>query len=122
MSNSHVLVLLSIGIALGAMPASAEWSDWIADAEVKSEWTDNLNYSAFGSDRESDLLWQPGIRLGHLEEERETVHSSLLLRPIQAAQSVSRISARSAIAASQRQISPRSGRSSSSSRWSSDAW
>lgn len=55
-----LLFLLPLRVA----PASAEWVDWIADGEVESRFTDNLNDSAFSQDTENDFSWHATSRLG----------------------------------------------------------
>jgi hypothetical protein len=62
----HGLCLAVIAVLAGAMPAAAEWVDWIADVAVPFEYTDNLNVSAFESDREDDFLWLPTAFLGRV--------------------------------------------------------
>lgn len=51
---------------LVALPASAEWVDWIAEANVGVRYDSNLNDAGFGSEAESDFIWRPDGRLGRV--------------------------------------------------------
>ena len=43
---------------LSALPAAAEWVDWIADADVGFQYDSNVNNAGFGSEEEYDLIWE----------------------------------------------------------------
>jgi len=55
--NQLGLLIALFLFASGAPEARAEWVDWIAEAGVAVEFTDNLNNSAFNSDEEHDWTW-----------------------------------------------------------------
>ncbi|GAF96352.1 unnamed protein product, partial [marine sediment metagenome] len=49
---------------LTALPAAAEWVDWIAEGDLGFEYDSNLNNAGFSSEEEYDLTWIPELRLG----------------------------------------------------------
>jgi hypothetical protein len=49
-----------------ATHAQAEWVDWISDAELALQTTDNLNLSAFSADREDDTSLHGVLRGGRV--------------------------------------------------------
>jgi hypothetical protein len=46
------------------LPARAEWVEWILDAALRVESTDNLNYSAFENDAEADVTTRVSLAGG----------------------------------------------------------
>jgi hypothetical protein len=52
--------------SLVASPASAEWADWIGEAELDFGFDSNLNNAVFDSEEEYDLIWRPKARGGRV--------------------------------------------------------
>jgi opacity protein-like surface antigen len=71
------LAAAAVALTSGAPRASAEWVDWILDADVAFEYTDNLNNSSFESDEEHDYTWFLGAEGGRVYQLTDRTRLSL---------------------------------------------
>jgi len=55
-----------VAFILVAVPAAAEWTDWIAEADVGFRYDSNLNNAAFDSEKDDDVIWRPSARFGRV--------------------------------------------------------
>ena len=46
--------------------ASAEWTEWLADAEISYTFQDNINHAMFDSAEQSDQAWSTNLLLGRV--------------------------------------------------------
>ena len=60
------IAALCAALASGASDAGAEWVDWILDADMAIEYTDNLNNSSFRADERGDVAWLPSLEGGRV--------------------------------------------------------
>ena len=68
-------MLSALAFAMAGTPASAEWVDWIAEAELPTEFNSNVNRSGFDDDVEWGVSWHPKARLGRIYQLGETTRA-----------------------------------------------
>jgi hypothetical protein len=69
MRQLRSIVAFAVALAaplLAPSPASAEWTDWIGEAELDFGFDSNLNNAVFDSEEEYDLIWRPEARVGRV--------------------------------------------------------
>jgi len=66
-----------ITLLWGIQPASAEWGEWIADAELGVLHNDNINQSLLEFDERSDSVFLPSIALGRYYQLMDTTRLRL---------------------------------------------
>ena len=71
------IVACAASLVAGAPRANAEWVDWIADADLAFEYTDNLNNSSFSADEEHDSGWFPALEGGRVFQLTDRTRASI---------------------------------------------
>jgi hypothetical protein len=73
----NLLGIAAVALACSATRASAEWVDWILDANAAWEFTNNLNNSSFDEDEEHDHTYFVGVEGGRVYQLTDRTRLSL---------------------------------------------